>query len=182
MSCSVLLLSKSNRCKTKSAEKQSNSAPPSTWSGNAVNTWHASTALALWEWTKARQLSTGEEGWSGAAYKVEEGDGLECGGGARRRRQSSKAWVGSSGVVEAPGSDDDDRTEGDNGAPTNLVAWWHTLRNPPNSWVSVRGIVLYIGGTFLVSVILMWPTPKIVIFGVDHPNVVSTNDYWCCLC
>jgi hypothetical protein len=33
-----------------------------------------------------------------------------------------------------------------------------------------------------LSVVLMWPTQKIVIFTVGHPNVTNTNDYWCRLC
>jgi hypothetical protein len=52
------------------------------------------------------------------------------------------------------------------------------MRNPALSRVTVAGIVLYIGGTLLVSIILMRPTPKIDIFGVNRPYVVATYDYW----
>jgi hypothetical protein len=43
-----------------------------------------------------------------------------------------------------------------------------SLLNPPVSRVSVHRTMLYIGGTFLVSVVLMWPTPRLCIFGVDY--------------
>jgi hypothetical protein len=39
-------------------------------------------------------------------------------------------------------------------------------------------IALYIGGPFLVSVVLIWLAPKILIFGVDRPYVTDTYDYW----
>jgi hypothetical protein len=46
------------------------------------------------------------------------------------------------------------------------------------SRVTVRDTALYIGRIFLVSVILMWPAPKIGIFGVGHPYVADNYDYW----
>jgi hypothetical protein len=54
-------------------------------------------------------------------------------------------------------------------AHQNFGSLTTSLRNPPVSRFSVCGAMLYIGTAFLVSVILMWPTPKISIFGVGRP-------------
>jgi hypothetical protein len=51
------------------------------------------------------------------------------------------------------------------------------MRNLALSRVTVGGTRLYIGGPFLVSVILIRPAPKISIFGVDFPYVADTYDY-----
>jgi hypothetical protein len=52
------------------------------------------------------------------------------------------------------------------------------MQNPVLSRVTVGSIALYIGGLFLVSVVLIRPAPKISIFGVGLPYVASTYDYW----
>jgi hypothetical protein len=73
------------------------------------------------------------------------------------------------------------------------------MQNLELSRVMVGGTALYIGGPFLVSVVLIWPTPKIVlyigapflvsvilirptskinIFGVGRPYVADNYDYW----
>jgi hypothetical protein len=41
--------------------------------------------------------------------------------------------------------------------------------------VTVGGTELYIGGTFLVSIVLMRPGN---IFGIGRPYVADTYDYW----
>jgi hypothetical protein len=53
------------------------------------------------------------------------------------------------------------------------ATWWRTMWNPPVSRISVHGTVLYIGGTFLVSDILMWPAPMII--GVSCVKTADTN-------
>jgi hypothetical protein len=58
------------------------------------------------------------------------------------------------------------------------ASWRRSLQNSPVSMVSVCGTVLCIGGTFFVSVILVWPTPKISIFGVGYLYTVGTYHYW----
>jgi hypothetical protein len=68
-------------------------------------------------------------------------------------------------------------SDGDGGAAVGFDSLTASLQNPPVSTVTLRGVVLYIGGTFLVSVILMCPTPKIVIFGVNCLYTVGTYDY-----
>jgi hypothetical protein len=55
------------------------------------------------------------------------------------------------------------------------------MHNPALSRVTVGGTVVYIGGPFFMSVVLIWPAPKISIFGVDSPYVADTYDYWYCL-
>jgi hypothetical protein len=44
-------------------------------------------------------------------------------------------------------------------------------------WLTPK-IALYIGAPFLVSVVLIRPAPKISIFGVGRPYVTNTYDYW----
>jgi hypothetical protein len=64
-----------------------------------------------------------------------------------------------------------------------------SLRNPPVSRVTVCGTTLYIGGTFLVSVVLMWRAPKIIflvlaifirptpmIIGIGYIKPANTNN------
>jgi hypothetical protein len=68
--------------------------------------------------------------------------------------------------------------DGDGGAPENFGSLTTSLQIPPISMFSVRGTVPYIGRVFLMSVVLMWPTPKICIFGVGHPYMADTYDYW----
>jgi hypothetical protein len=85
--------------------------------------------------------------------------------------------------VVGSSSDGDDQREGDGGAlvmatTADFGTLTASLQNPPISRVIVRETVLYIGGTSLVSVVLMWLTPKISIFGVDCLYIVVTYDYW----
>jgi hypothetical protein len=49
------------------------------------------------------------------------------------------------------------------------AAWRHTMWNPLVSRILVHGIMLYIGGTFFVSVILMWSA--LLIIGVGCPPI-----------
>jgi hypothetical protein len=131
-------------------------------SGIEESRWHGGSRYGGWRrWTPADDMEQ-------AATEADQGECLtavSCGGNG------------------------DDQREGDGGTLVTtkgtatmawrqiLVVWRSSLQNPPGSRFSRRGIVCYIGGMSLVSVVLKWPTPKISIFGVDCLYTADTYDY-----
>jgi hypothetical protein len=83
-----------------------------------------------------------------------------------------------SGVVRCFGDGDGDISAPVTATTADFSSQTASLRNPPVSRVTIRVIVLYIGGTSLMSVVLMWPTLKISIFCVGCLHTAGSSDYW----